>query len=310
MGCYKFLIWMMIIFNVIVFFGGGLLLGAGVWIKVDGSSFTRILGPDLAVHFVNVGYFCIAAGGLLLLLGFLGCAAAWKESKCMLMTFFAIVLIIFIAEVAAGIAALLYGSLVASLLQGQAVKSIKEDYGQPGPKQVITDAWNAIMQQFQCCGFTNYTDFDGSAFSPGYNLYPTLCCPSSDPTSSPTVASTILSTASNSTASNSTSSNATSSPISSSPTNSSSPTTLNSTLAGIFNSTSSFPSNSTFSSSSSSPSSIATCSNPYHTGCYDKLKYLFEKNSYIIGGIAAGTCGLELAAMIVSLILYCQVGKH
>ncbi|CAM9792426.1 unnamed protein product [Lampetra fluviatilis] len=235
MGCYKFLRVMMFIFNFIVFLGGGLLLGAGVWIKVDGSSFTRILGPDLAVHFVNVGYFCIAAGGLLILLGFLGCAAAWKESKCMLMTFFIIVLIIFIAEVAAGISALLYGSLVASLLQGQAVKSIKEDYGQPGAKQVITDTWNAIMQQFQCCGFTNYTDFDGSKFSPGYNSYPTQCCPSYNLTSSPTAAS---------------------------------------------------------------------------TGCYDQLKYLFETNAYIIGGIAAGTCGLELAAMIVSLILYCQVDKH
>ncbi|XP_061413854.1 tetraspanin-1-like [Lethenteron reissneri] len=308
MSCYKFLRGMMIFFNVIVFLGGSLLLGAGVWIKVDGSSFTRILGPDLAVHFVNVGYFCIAAGGLLILLGFLGCAAACKESKCMLMTFFTIVLIIFIAEVAAGISALLYGSLVASLLQGQAVKSIKEDYGQPGPKQVVTDAWNAIMQKFQCCGFTNYTDFDGSKFSPGYNLYPTLCCPSYNLTLSPTAASTIFSTASNSTSFNATSSSPAST-SSSSPTTSSSATTLNSTLAGTFNSTSSVPSsaNTTFSSSSSTS---GTCSNPYRTGCYDQLKYLFEKNAYIIGGIAAGTCGLELAAMIVALILYCQVDKH
>ncbi|XP_032812224.1 tetraspanin-1 [Petromyzon marinus] len=286
MSCYGFLRGMMVFFNVIVFLGGCLLLGAGVWIKVDGSSFTRILGPDLAVHFVNVGYFCIAAGGLLIIFGVLGCFAAWKESKCLLMTFFIIVLIIFIAEVAAGISALLYGSLVASLLQGQAMKSIKEDYGQTGSKQVITDAWNAIMQEFQCCGFTNYTDFDGSYFqSHGNSLYPKQCC-SSKPTSSPTstAASTIFSTASNSTSVNATSSSPTSS----------SPTTFNSTLPGTFNSTS---------------SSNGTCSNSYLNGCYDQLKYLFEKNAYIIGGIAAGTCGLELAAMIVSLILYCKVDK-
>lgn len=35
-----------------------------------------------------------------------------------------------------------------------------------------------VSLQFKCCGFVNYTDFDGSPFvsSHGGNIYPTSCC--------------------------------------------------------------------------------------------------------------------------------------
>lgn len=68
--------------------GGLTLLVMGIWVSVDGGSFLRLLGPfsDQGATFVNVGFFCIAIGALLVLMGLLGCCGAHKESKCLLLT--------------------------------------------------------------------------------------------------------------------------------------------------------------------------------------------------------------------------------
>lgn len=68
--------------------GGLTLLAMGIWVSVDGGSFLRLLGPfaSQGMQFVNVGFFCIAVGAVLVLLGLLGCCGAHKESKCLLLT--------------------------------------------------------------------------------------------------------------------------------------------------------------------------------------------------------------------------------
>ncbi|XP_044540503.1 tetraspanin-1, partial [Gracilinanus agilis] len=113
MSCFTFLKVIMIIFNFLIFLCGAALLGVGIWVSVDGPSFLKIFGPvsASAMQFVNVGYFLIAAGCALLVLGFLGCYGAQKESKCLLLMFFSILLIIFIAEIAAAVVALVYTSM-------------------------------------------------------------------------------------------------------------------------------------------------------------------------------------------------------
>lgn len=67
--------------------GGLTLLAMGIWVSVDGTSFLQLLGPfsSQGMQFVNVGFFCIAIGAVLVLLGLLGCCAAHKESKCLLL---------------------------------------------------------------------------------------------------------------------------------------------------------------------------------------------------------------------------------
>uniref|UniRef100_A0A672RLA8 Tetraspanin 2 n=1 Tax=Sinocyclocheilus grahami TaxID=75366 RepID=A0A672RLA8_SINGR len=48
-------------------------------------------------------YILIAAGGLVMLVGFFGCCGAVRESQCLLGLFFTCLLVIFGAEVAAGV---------------------------------------------------------------------------------------------------------------------------------------------------------------------------------------------------------------
>lgn len=70
---------------------GAVILGVGIWVKVDNASLLGILenvddAPSQLSHLGSIGYVLIAVGAFLLVIGFLGCCGAIKESKCMLMT--------------------------------------------------------------------------------------------------------------------------------------------------------------------------------------------------------------------------------
>ncbi|XP_076132168.1 tetraspanin-1 [Alosa pseudoharengus] len=240
MGCFTFVKVMMILFNMFIFLAGLTLMGVGIWVSVDGSSFLKVLGPfsGNAMQFVNVGFFCIAIGAVLVLLGFMGCYGAHKESRCLLIMFFAIILIIFIAEVAAGVVALAYSSFAEGILKAWATTALKEEYGKV---EVVTKIWNTTMTELKCCGFTNYTDFhDSYYYNHNAQNYPPACC-------------TI---------------------------------------------------------SSSNPCSNTTAKYSEIQGCFEQLLTILKKNANIVGGIAAGICGVEVAAMVVSMYLYCYLDKH
>lgn len=238
MGCFTFVKVTMILFNMLIFLAGITLLAVGIWVSVDGSSFLKVLGPfaNNAMQFVNVGFLCIAIGAVLVLLGFMGCYGAQKESRCLLIMFFAIILIIFIAEVAAGVVALAYSSFAEGILKAWATIALKEQYGKD---VVVTKIWNTTMTELKCCGFTNYTDFSESYYhNHNAESYPAACCINQNP--------------------------------------------CNATAAKY--------------------SDIK--------GCFEQLLTILKKDANIVGGIAAGICGIEVAAMVVSMYLYCYLDKH
>ncbi|XP_004699520.1 tetraspanin-1 [Echinops telfairi] len=238
MQCFNFLKTMMILFNLLIFLCGVALLAVGIWVSVDGSSFLKIFGPlsSSAMQFVNVGYFLIAAGAVLLALGFLGCYGAQTESKCVLMMFFSILLLIFIAEVAAAVVALVYTTMAEEFLTLLVVPAIKKDYGQQSD---FSQVWNTTMEGLKCCGFKNYTDFEDSPYFKEYHVFPPYCCNG------------------NSTA--------------------------------------------------SVPCTREKAEADHVEGCFKQLLHDIRTNAVTVGGVAAGIGGLELAAMIVSMYLYCNM---
>lgn len=172
----------MFVFNGIIFLAGAAILGVGVWVKVDSSSLLAVLGeiedaPPELNQILNVGYLLIAVGAVLLVLGFLGCCGAMKESRCMLLLFFVIVLVVFLAEVAGAIVVLVFQPLAEDLIQklgDKAAKVIQTDYGRSSD---LTGLWNATMDGLDCCGFNNYTDFIGSPFYMNNGgAFPSECC--------------------------------------------------------------------------------------------------------------------------------------
>ncbi|XP_075899612.1 tetraspanin 34a [Nelusetta ayraudi] len=244
MCCKGFLKIMMFLFNGGIFLAGAVILGVGIWVTVDSSSLLGILdsvkdAPSQLSHLASVGYLLIAVGAFLLLIGFLGCCGAVRESRCMLLTFFIIVLIIFLIEVAGAIVLFVFQNVADELLRGvtNSVKAtIEKDYGND---HALTDIWNSTMTTLKCCGFTNYTDFTGSPFVQNNGqLYPHQCC--------------------------------------------------NSTL-----------------SSCNQNQAIDSKIN----GCLDTIIQLIEDNAIIIAGVAIGIAVLEIAAMVVSMVLYKDIGS-
>ncbi|CAL8274074.1 unnamed protein product [Lota lota] len=181
MGCFGFLKVMMFIFNGLIFVAGAALLGVGIWVKVDSGSILGLLqnikgAPEELGQLLNVGYLLIAVGVVLVVIGFLGCCGAVKESRCMLMLFFIIILVIFLAEVAGAVVILVFKPVAADLIEklgGAAKKSIAVDYGS---NPDITGLWNTTMETLKCCGFYNYTDFSDSPYYKQHSSYPPQCC--------------------------------------------------------------------------------------------------------------------------------------
>jgi len=183
MGCFGFLKAMMFAFNGIIFLAGAAILGVGIWVKVDSSSILGFIdqiedAPSEINQILNVGYLLIAVGAVLLIIGFLGCCGAIKESRCMLLMFFVIVLVVFIAEVAGAVIVLVFKPLAEDLLNklgDKAVQNIKKQYGQSPD---VTQLWNSTMDTLSCCGFYNYTDFiDSPFYKDNAYTFPVQCCP-------------------------------------------------------------------------------------------------------------------------------------
>ncbi|XP_063333328.1 tetraspanin 34a [Pelmatolapia mariae] len=246
MCCSGFLKIMMFIFNGGIFLAGAVILGVGIWVQVDSNSFLDILDEvedaSSLSQLVNVSYLLIAVGAVLLVIGFLGCCGAIRESKCMLLTFFSIVLIIFLIEVAGAIVLFVFKDVAGELLQElekNVQKTIVNNYGK---NEKLTSVWNNTMEELKCCGYRNYTDFTDSPFynNGGKGLYPTPCC--------------------------------------------------NSTI-------------------STDTCNENTAKKANIDGCFDKLLQLIEDNALVIAGVAMGIAALEIAAMVVSMVLYCKAGK-
>ncbi|OWK18110.1 TSPAN18 [Cervus elaphus hippelaphus] len=80
LSCMKYL---MFVFNFFIFLGGACLLGIGIWVMVDPTGFREIVAANPLL--ITGAYILLAMGGLLFLLGFLGCCGAVRENKCLLL---------------------------------------------------------------------------------------------------------------------------------------------------------------------------------------------------------------------------------
>ncbi|NWR81528.1 TSN1 protein, partial [Centropus unirufus] len=237
MGCFTFIKVMMILFNLAIFLGGGTLLGVGIWVTVSEQSFLDIFGAlsSSILQVVNVSYFLIVIGAILMVIGFLGCCGAQKESKCLLMMFFSVVLIIFIAEIAAAVVALVYTGLAETLLTAVVTPLLREKYG---TDKSLTHIWNITMKEVHCCGLNNYTDFTGSPWYEEHGkTYPAPCCNDEEPCRSPHLRCCLL------------------------------------------------------------------------QGCFAQILQEIRTNAGVVGGVAAGIAALEIAAMAVSMYLYCHLDQ-
>lgn len=139
--------YLMFFFNLLVFLSGAALLGLGIYIEVTGNGFKVLSSANL---FYAV-YIIIAVGGALFLIGFLGCCGAVNENKCLLGTFFAFVLILFLLEIA--------GAVLAVVMKNEAENEARKSMARYDSDKEVKGGWDDIQELFQCCGLNSPDDW-------------------------------------------------------------------------------------------------------------------------------------------------------
>lgn len=172
--CIKYL---MFIFNFVFWLIGCILLSVGIWVLVDPGSFGNdAIGTQLKI----CTYLLIAIGSIIMIVGFLGCCGAIRESQCLLATFFIILFIIFGILLGIGIfLAIKPEKVKEGLKEGseEYYKNIASKFegGSAADKEML----NAIHRDYNCCGHTaGPADFTSFTSRPeNCNLQTIKLCP-------------------------------------------------------------------------------------------------------------------------------------
>jgi len=194
-GCLQKLVKYTLFFtNFLVFILGLVTLGFGIWVVVDDSSLkdlfdkaTDVLdtngvdtsGWDIGLY-SSAPYILIAVAVIVSLISFFGCCGAIKENKCMLITYFVILIAIFIAGIVGAV--LTFQGKLDEKIKDPLKKSMeyyKEDSTDP-QDEAFNNIWNEVQKELKCCGIDNAKDWmienpDNFGQPNGYRV-PEGCC--------------------------------------------------------------------------------------------------------------------------------------
>jgi len=152
--------------NFAVFVVGCAVLGIGIYALVDGADLVDIVeSADADVNlkvFTSAAIILIVVSVFVVILTFFGCCGAIKESKCMLGTYFTLILAMFVVMI---VGAVIGYSQSMDEVRGAVEKSMdkfKDNVDAEGvskEEKAITNAWNTLQEDFTCCG----TYFNGTS---------------------------------------------------------------------------------------------------------------------------------------------------
>ncbi|XP_076114940.1 tetraspanin-18-like [Mytilus galloprovincialis] len=181
-NCAKCSRYLLIVFNFLFWVCGGGLLGIGLWLRFDNDIYKKLedtvqLELDLPSDVIfPAAYALIAAGGFIFLTGFCGCCGAIRESFCMLGVYITCLIIVILAELAAGIYLAIQRADLEDMFHTHLLSEVR-NYTIDN-----NSSMDYIQKQFQCCGSRNYSEYEESIqFRTGQEslwVVPESCCKS------------------------------------------------------------------------------------------------------------------------------------
>ncbi|KAG7231768.1 hypothetical protein INR49_010406 [Caranx melampygus] len=178
MGAIKCIKYLLFVFNFLFWLAGTGVLAVGLWMRFDSRTAGLFEGEDAPKVFLTGVYILIAGGAVMMVVGFLGCCGAIKESPCMLGLFFFFLLLIFAAEVAAGIWGLSNKDKVIEEVT-EFYKQTHDNY-KATKQDALRETLKIIHFGLNCCGLTG-TLIDGNKDlcpkQEGLELIVTTSCP-------------------------------------------------------------------------------------------------------------------------------------
>ncbi|XP_036952191.1 CD82 antigen-like isoform X1 [Acanthopagrus latus] len=156
-GCLTATKYFLFLFNLIFFLCGTVIMGFGLWLLLDNQSFIVVLNNSTAVKIAC--YILIGVGAFSMLMGFIGCLGAIYEIRCLLGLYFTCLLLILIAQIAAG-ALIYFQKSVLNEEMSKIVTKVLDNY--PGSNSTTEQAWDFIQRNMECCGWTGRLDWSGN----------------------------------------------------------------------------------------------------------------------------------------------------
>ncbi|XP_068115775.1 CD82 antigen [Hyperolius riggenbachi] len=181
-GCMKVTKYFLFLFNLLFFILGAVILGFGIWILVDKTSFIAVLQSSSSS--LNIGsYILIAVGGLTMIMGFLGCIGAVNEVRCLLGLYFTFVLLILIAQVVIGVFIYFQRDALKKEMS-TIINDLIVTYDPMDDKNTSAETtWDYIQHQLHCCGWTGYQNWtQNNNVGNRTDYYPCSCVQNSNDT--------------------------------------------------------------------------------------------------------------------------------
>ncbi|XP_008580546.1 PREDICTED: tetraspanin-8 [Galeopterus variegatus] len=164
-GCIKY---SMFIFNFLFWLCGIVILGIAIWIRVSKDGQEILSSADSGTYPYVAVNILIAVGAIIMILGFLGCCGAVKESRCMLLLFFIFLLLILLLQVAAGILGAAFKSESQSILNETLYKNVNLLSSTSEDAKAFQEAVTEFQEEFKCCGLVNGAADWGNNFLQNY----------------------------------------------------------------------------------------------------------------------------------------------
>lgn len=142
----------MFFFNFLFWICGTLILGLAIWVRVSKDGKEIIASGEAGTNPLVAVNILIAVGAIIMVLGFLGCCGAVKESRCMLLLFFIGLLLILFLQVAAGILGATFKSESSRLLNETLHENAKLLSQSTEEAKTFQEAMISFQTEFKCCG--------------------------------------------------------------------------------------------------------------------------------------------------------------
>ncbi|KAI8033984.1 tetraspanin-9 [Drosophila gunungcola] len=163
--------------NIILWLCSCAFLGAGLWLRLSYEGYATLLPQHAGLSADTI---FMGIGGTGFVVSFFGCCGAWVQSRCLLVLYFMLIVMLFMSEFLVGSIAFLFRGGLGRTLANELRFGIERHYNTSDRGSLVAPSvasiWDSVQQSFECCGVSSYEDWYDIQSWPGKRWVPESCC--------------------------------------------------------------------------------------------------------------------------------------